>query len=53
MSVPRLSFREPPLRIKIRKAPGKAPGKAPNSVAIPPPVHIEEPVKKNNRIILT
>ena len=48
MSVPRLSFREPPLRIKIRK-PGKAPVKTPNPVAIPPPVHIEEPVKKNYR----
>ena len=52
MSVPRLSFREPPVRIKIRKAPvnapGNAPGNAPNPVAIPPPVHIE-PVKKNYR----
>lgn len=54
MSVPRLSFREPPLRIKIRKpgkAPGKVPGKLQNPVAIPPPVHIEEPVKKNYRVL--
>lgn len=45
MSVPRLSFREPPLRIKIRKAPVK-------SDPIPPPVHIEEPPARGNYRIL-
>ena len=45
MSVPRLSFREPPLRIKIRKAPVKLD-------PIPPPVHIEEPpARKNHRVL--
>lgn len=37
MSVPRLSFREPPLRIKIRKASVEA---SVNINRIPPPVHI-------------